>query len=110
MKKKHEGLYVNKINKKLNNNTATFYSKYNAENEKKEKDIPSANFIDDGISVETKINKMFNSPNFVYKMNVKLLMRDGKIITKEIIGKVGNKLLTLDEDNILVEDIKGIAY
>lgn len=108
MKKKLPNLYVNKIEKKLNNNDVIFYSS------KKEKEpvitTPNISHNNELQDVGTKINELFNSPNYVYKMNVTIMLKDKSIINKDIIGQVGKQLITIDEDSINIDDISEIRF
>jgi|LSQX01.1.fsa_nt_gb hypothetical protein len=108
MSKKLPNLYVNKIDKKLNNNDNVFYTAQKPnilENESLETQQDA-----DKIDVKTKINKMFSSPNFVYKMNVTLILKDKSTITKDVIGQIKDKIITIDEESIKIDDIKDIKF
>jgi len=107
MNKKLPNLYVNRIEKKLLNNDTVFYSALN-----KEKEIvkPSASVDIDIQSIEDKIDELFKSSNYVYKMNVTLTLKDNSVINKDVIGQVDNKLITIDEELIDINDIKDIKF
>ncbi len=88
-------VFHNKIDKKFDNNKSVFYS-----NER-------SNNIEDSIdtrNVLQKINDIFSSPNYVYKANVEITLKDKKI-TKRIIGRNKNYIITMDNDLILITDI-----
>jgi superoxide dismutase len=106
MKKKLPSVFVNKIEKKLDNNNKIFYSVLEYRNSlepTKEHEIISGNIKD-------KINELFNSVNYVYKMNVTLTLKDKQIVNKDIIGQLDNKLITIDDELINIEDITDIKY
>lgn len=105
-------VYVNKIGKPINNNNSIFYSAkppLEVEQEKKEL-VKISSLTNSDLNIELKIDKMFNSPNYVYKMDTQIIMKDGKRLNKQIIGKVDDKLITIDEEYVLIHDIKDIIY
>jgi hypothetical protein len=59
--------------------------------------------------IETKINNIFNSSNFVYKANVNILTDKG-IIKKNIISKNNGYIITLDNEKIPIDHIKDIYF
>lgn len=87
-------VYHNKITKKINNNRNVFYSN-NIDNENQEVNSKS---------VLQKINNIFASPNYVYKANVEITLKDKKII-KRIIGRNKNYIITMDNELIPILDI-----
>lgn len=107
MQKKLPNLYVSKIEKKLTNNDITYYS---AKPDARKEEKPIEPFNSDGRSIEEKIRGLFNSSRYVYKMNVTLMLKDGTTINKDIIGKVNNNLITIDEDLISIDGIRDIRY
>ncbi len=113
MKGKLPQVYVNMITKQLNNNEKIFYSGVQL----KKEDSPSSNETitkitetDNNIDISKKIEDMFNSPNYVYKLGVYISTKDGSRVKKDIIGKIDEKLITLDEEYIPIEEIKDIEY
>ena len=62
---------------------------------------------DDDLSIEAKINRIFNSPNYIYKKDV-LITRDGRKERFTIIGKTSNSLLTMDNKTIDINSISDI--
>ena len=109
MKGKLPGVYINKFNKKIKNNDKIYYS---ATPLREETFFAPNNIVDDDLDIDiyAKIKDMFNSPNYVYKMGVLIYTKDGKKIEKEIIGKIDDKLITLDEEYIPISNIKNIKY
>lgn len=90
-------VFHNKIDKKFDNNRSVFYSN---------------NSYEDDRSVDTrtvlqKINEIFSSPNYVYKANVEITLKDKKV-TKRIIGRNKNYIITMDNDLIPISDIVDI--
>ena len=98
MKKKK--VYVNKINKKIDNNQNYCDVK------KEEVEI---DYIDNKISIDDKLNKLFNSNGYIFNIDVKIITNDKAYNTK-IAGKVGNNIITLDNDIININDIKDIIF
>ena len=97
---KKNKIFVNKINKSINNN-----QKYCDVLEETEE----VNNIDNNLSVEDKLDKLFNSSGYVFNTNVKIITSD-KIYKTKIAGKVNNHVITLDNDIIDISSIKDIIY
>lgn len=89
-------VFHNKIDKKINNNRSVFYSNNSIE----EKEF-------DNRTVQQKINDIFSSPNYIYKANVEITLKDKKV-TKRIIGRNKNYIITMDSDLIPISDIENI--
>ena len=87
-------VFHNNIDKKFNNNNNVYYSNRNSE---KEKNINNKNIIQ-------KINDIFTSPNYVYKANVEITLKDKKVI-KRIIGRNKDFIITMDNTLIPISDI-----
>ena len=87
-------VFHNKIDKKFDNNKKVFYSN----------DLQKENRSVDKKTVIQKINEIFASPNYVYKANVEIILKDKKI-TKRIIGRNKNYIITMDNDLIPIVDI-----
>lgn len=81
------------IDKKFNNNSSVFYGKGERNNE-----------VVDSRNVLQKINDIFSSPKYVYKANVEITLKD-KTVTKRIIGRNKNYIITMDNDLIPITDI-----
>ena len=58
----------------------------------------------DNRNVLQKINDIFSSPNYVYKANVEIVLKD-KTVNKRIIGRNKNYIITMDNELIPVNDI-----
>jgi hypothetical protein len=87
-------VFHNKIDKNFNNNRSVYYSNNNYE---EDRNIDSR-------TVLQKINDIFSSPNYVYKANVEITLKDKKV-TKRIIGRNKNYIITMDNDLIPISDI-----
>ena len=57
--------------------------------------------------IDKKINEIFSSPNYVYKANVEITLKDKKV-TKRIIGRNKNYIITMDNTLIPISDITDI--
>lgn len=87
-------VFHNKIDKKFDNNRSVFYSTNSYED----------NEIKDSRIILQKINEIFSSPNYVYKANVEITLKDKKV-TKRIIGRNKNYIITMDNELIPITDI-----
>lgn len=90
-------VFQNKIDKKFDNNRSVFYSNNTYEEDRSV----------DTRTVLQKINEIFSSPNYVYKANVEITLKDKKV-TKRIIGRNKNYIITMDNDLIPISDIVDI--
>ena len=79
MEKKLPKVFANKIDKKLNNNATIYYDRNAVRNEKND----NSNSI---FTVNQKINQIFSSARYVYKADVIITTKNGKI-NKRIIGR-----------------------
>lgn len=79
------------IERKLQNNKDFFYSKLLEEKH-------------DSKSVLKEIDKIFSSPNFVYKSKV-LITTKTEEFEATLVGKSGSSILTLDGKSISIPDI-----
>lgn len=78
------------LTKKINNQKELFYGKEEVRK--------------DNIPISIKINKIFNSPSYVYKKEV-TVVTSTNTFNKTIIGKTSNYLLTKDNSKINIKDI-----
>lgn len=58
-------------------------------------------------TLNKKIENIFKSKNYIYKIKVEITQKD-KITTETIIGKTKNKLITIDNKLISINDILDI--
>lgn len=82
------------IEKDMKNNRDFFYSRLMDEK-------------NDSKNILKEIDAIFKSKNFVYKSKVEITTSN-EIIETFLVGKSGNRLLTLDGKSILITDIKKI--
>ena len=102
MNKKLPGVYANKIEKKLNNNSDIFYSANNSERNNDVKETENLNIIQ-------KIDNIFSSTKFVYKAEVSIKLRD-KTVKKTVIGQNTTHLITIENELIPIVDIIDIDF
>lgn len=95
MDKKLPNVFHNQINKKLNNNSEYYYS-----SETKKEEEPT----NQPKNIRKAITEIFSSPNYIYKANVIITLKD-KEIEKRIIGRNKNYLITMDNETIPIDDI-----
>lgn len=99
MNKKIPKIFVNKIDKNIDNNTKVYYSY--KDNFKEEK-IDRKNI--DYFGLQNKINNLFKSSDFIYKKKF-LIKTDSFEKEFTIISKSYDYLLTIDGDRIFIKDI-----
>lgn len=85
------GIFVNKIDHKLNNNEKVFSSL-------------RKNYVKENIDVRKKLKEIFNSPKYVYKMDV-IIKTKTETLNKTIIGISNDEILTFDNEKIKISDI-----
>ena len=95
-------MYKNNINKKLNN-TQLVYSTINKNNV----DIAPPRKKEKNISIEKKINDIFNSYDYVYKADVNIVTYN-EVIKKRVVARNRNYLITYDNEYIPISIIKDI--
>ena len=99
MKKELPKMYQNKINKTIKN-VQTVYSTFENNNY-------VSNIKYDSVSIDKKINSIFNSPNYVYKADV-TIVTDNETIKKRIVARNRNNLITIDNEYIPIAIIRNI--
>jgi len=86
MKKNLPHVFKNTINKTLYNNEKVFYGKSNNDYH------------------EVNIDELFKQ-NQIYRTNVKITLKNDKVVEKNIIGRSIKHLITKDNELIPIEDI-----
>ena len=101
-------VFVNKTSNKNVNNEQVFYSNDISGVNNVSKTLDSSNVVNN-LLVQKKINDIFNSPNFVYKVKVNVVLKDEgeKVLT--LISKTNDSVLTIDNKTILIKDILQIS-
>ena len=90
-------MYHNRIEKDISNNEKVFSTLYDNISDKND----SGFFIDNrnNYTIEQKIHNIFNSPNYIYKIDVVIVTDKGKE-NKRIVGKTKTNLITMDNEYI----------
>ena len=92
-------MYHNKINKTVN----SIQKVYNSMDNKKE----TKNLRYDYISIDRKIDNIFNAPDYVYKADVTIIT-DNDTLQKRIVARNKNNLITIDNEYIPISIIRDI--
>ena len=90
-------MYQHREVKEFNNNRQVYYGM--------EKD--NTNNILSSNDIRKKINDIINSPSFIYRTTVNIVIGNDTI-TRKIIGIHGNNLITIDNEYIPIDNIKDI--
>ncbi|MEG0021326.1 MAG: hypothetical protein RSB77_00085 [Bacilli bacterium] len=93
--KKLPKVFQNTVIKNNMNNKKYVYG----ENPKPSKENP--------ISIQKKIAEIFKSSKYIYKMDVEIQL-ENKVINKKIIAKTKDYLLTMENEKIMINEIKDI--
>lgn len=107
MEKKLPKVYANKIDKEIKNNETIYYDRGEKIEEKTQESKKDT--IPKEFSIQQKINKIFGSSRYVYKADVDITLKDGKI-SKKVIGRNKNELITMDNELINISDIVDIEF
>jgi hypothetical protein len=102
-------MYRNKIEKEITNNEKLFSTIYNNKEtyiQKEESNIQIVN-KKNNYTVEQKIANIFNSPNYIYKIDV-VIVTDKDTLNKRIVGKTKTNLITIDNEYIPINTIRDI--
>lgn len=103
-------MYHNTIDKDINNNEKMYSTMYNSTMNNNDRKISNNNiFINNknNYTVEQKIYNIFNSPNYIYKIDVTIVTDKGKT-NKRIVGKTKTNLITMDNEYIPINTIRDI--
>lgn len=100
-------MYHNKIDKNIANNEKVFSTIYNKDDiiEKGDRSLLGTKKVN--YTVEQKIANIFNSPNYIYKMDVMIVTNNGTF-NKRIVGKTKTNLITMDSEYIPINTIRDI--
>ena len=99
-------MYRNKIEREINNNEKIFCTMYNTTNDIENK-REDRNIRNNNKTVEQKIADIFNSPNYIYKIDV-VIKTDTDTKNKRIVGKTKTNLITIDSEYIPINTIRDI--
>lgn len=89
-------VFQNKDIGNINNDQEYFYSLGNKTNTRAK--------TKSNINIDDKINNLFKSNKFIYKLNVLISLKDKELDTT-IVGKVNNSLITINNELIPISEI-----
>lgn len=87
-------VYQNRNIGSINNDQEYFYSALNNKGKRKVEKV----------DVDKKINNLFKSNKYIYKINVHIVT-DNQEMDTTIIGKINNNLITIENNLIPIRDI-----
>ena len=100
-------VFANSIDKKITNNESVYYEK--SDRQVIEKEEPKKSLLSDSFNINQKINRIFGSSRYVYKADVDITLKNGKV-SKKVIGRNKNELITMDNELIKIADILDIDF
>lgn len=112
MEKKLPKIFANPQPKKFDNNEKVYYSKEESEiqlNSGLETTDDKLLRNSESKNIYQKLNDIFSSERYVYKADVVILTKNGKITTK-IIGQNRTHIITIDDKLIPITDIEDISF
>lgn len=101
MSKELPKMYQTKINKPIN----SIQKVYSSINKKNTEDRSYNKYSD--ISIDKKIDNIFNSYDYVYKADVTIVTDEGTV-SKRIVARNKNNLITIDNEFIPISVIRDI--
>ena len=93
-------MYQNKINKKIDS-IQKVYSSYNDRDDRKETRKYSS------ISIDKKIDDIFNAYDYVYKADV-TIVTDNETIKRRVVARNNNNIITINNEYIPISIIRDI--
>ncbi len=100
MKDKLPKVFANSFSRQISNNEKVYHVRKDFSEPLENKKVPAEN-------INNKINALFKSSKYVYKLDVEITTATG-VSKKRIIGKNKSNLITLDNELIAIEDILDI--
>ena len=112
MNNKLPKIFANKIEKKLKNNEEVYTTSKTNQDKNKEKKIEKKQekkviSKTENKTINQKINDILKTNKYIYKIPVKIELKDNQLITN-IIGKNNKNLITINNELIKIEEIKNI--
>lgn len=106
MNKKLPKIAALPINKKISHNKEVFYSKEERVELPVQKIRPTPIVFGkkDELEILEKINSVFHSTHHSFHIPVEITTKD-KVYQTRLAGKFGNKILTMDDEEIFISDI-----
>lgn len=97
-------MYKNRIEKDLKNCQRIFSTLNKDEVILNNNNVNDINNKKDLRTIDRKIYEILNSKDYIYKADVVIVFKD-KTVSKRIIGRFKNKLITMDNEYIDIADI-----
>lgn len=107
MKKELPKMYQTKINKTVPSIQKVYSTLDTRQSISDERNIPSMGTKYSSISIEKKIDNIFNSPDYVYKADV-TIVTDDEVIKRRVIARNRNNIITIDNEFIPISIIRDI--
>ena len=104
MKKELPKMYQNKINKTVPSIQKVYSSMESNDTRESSRD---REIRYSSVSIEKKIDDIFNSPDYVYKADV-TIVTDGDTLRRRIVARNRNNLITIDNEYIPISVIRDI--
>lgn len=98
-------MYHNNIDKDITNNEKVFSTMYS--NTRGLSSIKTNAYNKNNYTIEQKIYNIFNSPNYIYKVDV-TIVTDSGTFNKRIVGKTKTNLITMENEYIPIDTIRDI--
>jgi len=111
MQKKLPKVFANSLEEIHNNSTVFYSADSNGLTDSGDRSLEEIENVKKlkGITINQKINEIFNSPYYIYKAEVDITLDSGKV-TKKIIGKNHKHLITMENELIPIETIRDIEF
>ncbi len=113
MKDKFPEIYKNKVENLKSKVQKEYY--YHADDivqtemkSKDEEENVESKEVLSNVDLISKINSIFKRPDYVYKVDVNIMYKNGKTIMKKVIGFKNNYLITNDGEKIYINEISDI--
>lgn len=106
MDKKLPKVFQNHFTHPVQNNRDVYYSKMKESNALEDRNIHSIR----GNTVYEKIQNMFSSPTYVYKIDVEIVLTNGEHIVRKVIGSHQGQLITIENEFIPISQIQDIYF
>ena len=107
MKKELPKMYQTRINKPVPSIQKVFSTLDASQSTNEERTIPSTSTKYSTISIERKIDNIFNSPDYVYKADV-TIVTDNETLKRRVIAHNRNNIITIDNEFIPISIIRDI--
>lgn len=105
MKKDLPKMYQTKINKTVPSIQKVYSTLDTRQPLNEERTVNNTRYS--SISIEKKIDNIFNSPDYVYKADV-TIVTDGETLHRRIIARNRNNIITIDNEYIPISIIRDI--